>query len=57
MIVGLLIVSFVTATLATVLGVVVGMPVWLAFVVYPSVGSATLLLTALLVAHSRRQPR
>lgn len=55
MIVGLLFVSFVTATITTVLGIGIGMPLWLAFFVFPAVGSVTLLLTALLV-YAMRSP-
>ena len=57
MIIGLLFVSLVTATLATLLGIGVGIPAWLALVIFPSVGTAMLLLMALFLAQTRLQHR
>ncbi|MBW6419607.1 hypothetical protein [Celeribacter sp. PS-C1] len=54
MIAGLLLLSFLTATLSTVAGIgMVGLPLWTGLIIFPIVGSATLLAASVLVYAQR----
>ncbi|NIY80757.1 hypothetical protein HCZ23_14935 [Celeribacter sp. HF31] len=50
MIAGLLLLSFLTATVATSVGIgMVGLPLWSGLILFPIIGSATLLAASVLV--------
>ncbi|WP_394707427.1 hypothetical protein [uncultured Celeribacter sp.] len=50
MIAGLLLLSFLTATVATTAGIgVMGLPLWTGLILFPFIGSATLLAASVLI--------